>query len=81
MTTPSVTTLVHESLGERVYKSDRAEHVSRAHSDHVLENALDFTNRAEPSPRFVGVHTAPGTAPRACAVPIAAAPSGRHWQA
>lgn len=147
MTTASVATLVHESLGERVYNSlrdlilsqaypprsklnveqfcgnlggsrtpvsdvmrrlgtkglvaperlassvaehgaifaavaagdaDRAEHVSRAHSDHVHDDALDFTNRAEPSPGFVGVHTAPGTAQRGRVVSIEAAPSGRR---
>ncbi|MGH7374389.1 MAG: hypothetical protein ACREJY_09200 [Candidatus Rokuibacteriota bacterium] len=38
----SIAPLLHESLGERVYRT-----VRDSHADHVLQDALEFTRRAE----------------------------------
>jgi len=58
--------------------ADRAEHLSRAHADHVLADALEFTSRSQASPDPGRAAAAPGSAPRGRGGPIAAAPSGRR---
>jgi DNA-binding GntR family transcriptional regulator len=44
--------------------ADRAEHLSRAHADHVLADALEFTGGAESSPDSVRVDAAPSATAR-----------------
>ena len=58
--------------------ADRAERLSRAHADHVLTDALEFTSRSQASPDTGRADTAPGTAPRRRGGPVAAASSGRR---
>jgi DNA-binding GntR family transcriptional regulator len=57
---------------------DRAEHLSRAHADHVLADALEFTSRPQASPDSGRADTAPGTAPPGRGGPITIASSGRR---
>jgi len=57
--------------------ADRAEHLSRAHADHVLADALEFTSRSELSRESARNDTTPDI-PRGRGGPDAAASSGRR---
>jgi DNA-binding GntR family transcriptional regulator len=56
--------------------ADRAEHLSRAHADHVLADALEFTSRSQASPDSGRAAAALGSVPRGRGGPVAAASSG-----
>jgi DNA-binding GntR family transcriptional regulator len=69
----------HRAIFTAVAAGDggRAEHLSRAHSEPVLADALEFTSRSEPSPDSARSDAAPRIAPRGRGGPIAATPSRR----
>jgi DNA-binding GntR family transcriptional regulator len=69
----------HRAIGAAVAAGDagRAEHLSRAHADHVLADALAFTGRADPTPDSVRGDTPARLASRRRGGPVAA-PSGRR---
>ena len=56
----------HRGIFAAVASGDaaRAEHLSRAHADHVLADALEFTGGAEPSPVSARVDGAPSAISR-----------------